>query len=335
MNRNGAGRTERSGRKIVRAWLMMLAALTVAGCHPSLPPPPAPLSAAEMVADVRYLGDPARGGRLAGSFSGREAAAYIARRFVEAGVVPIFPGSCADAGACPAVMRQTFRLHYWQISGTGVNVAGLVPGADPALRGEYVVVGAHYDHIGNLASLSLDPERSGVRPGADDNASGTAALLELARRLARRPARRSVLFVAFDAEELGLLGSAHFVADPPLPLDSAIAMLNLDMVGRLRRGRITIEGAAANPAWARVLEAANGDLGLDLRTKPPSSDSDQASFDGTGIPAIQFFTDLHPDYHTIGDRVERLNQWGMLRVVELAERVLREIGRTAGKPLNR
>ncbi len=269
-----------------------------------------------MAADVGYLGDAARDGRVLGSAGRDQAMSYIARRFREAGLDP--------------VIRQPFDVHGVLMNGEGVNVAGIARGSDARLRGQYVVVGAHYDHIGRLAPLSRDPARTGIRPGADDNASGVATLLELARRVARRPAARTIVFVAFDAEELGLLGSAKFIAGAPLPLDSAVAMINLDMVGRLRRGRLTVIGASTHPAWEAILLDANEGVDLDLRFEPMDDDSDHATFHHAGIPAIHLFTGLHPDYHTTEDRVERLNDYGMLRVADLAERALR---RAAASPV--
>ncbi len=310
-----ARRTGRTRRRGVTRWIAAVLVFVLVGCQPPLPPPPAPPVAAEMAADVGYLGDPDRDGRVLGSEGRDEAMQYIARGFRQAGLEP--------------VIRQAFEVHGLLTSGEGANVAGIVRGTDPSLAGQYVVVGAHYDHIGRLAVLSRDPDQTGVRPGADDNASGAAALLELARRLARRPTARTIVFVAFDAEELGLLGSEHFVRHAPLPLDSAVAMVNLDMVGRLRRGRLTIVGASTHPGWSGLLKRANDHVGLELRFRPPDDDSDHATFNDSGVPAIHLFTGLHAEYHTAGDRVELLNEYGMLRVVELAERVLRAVAASA------
>ncbi len=302
----------------------LVALVLAAGCAP-LPPPPPPPGAGQLWADVAYIGDPDRVGRQLGSPGRDSVTAYIARAFAAAGLRPVGTGECAAGPPCESAFAQPFPVSAVTSWGGGLNVVGLVPGTDPSLGGRPVVVGAHYDHVGRVESLSRDPGTPGVRPGADDNASGTAALLELARRLGRRPAPRPVLFVAFDAEELGLIGSEHFVADGPLPPDSLVAMLNLDMVGRLRGGRLTVRGAVSDDRWRDVVEGANADVGLSLLFRSAGGGSDHMPFLRSGVPALHFFTGLHPDYHTRRDRVDRLNVAGMLRVVDLVEAVLREV----------
>lgn len=283
-----------------------------------------------MAADVAYLGDPARHGRELGSAGRDSAASYIARHFEADGVAPAMPGRCdgSSGRACAAVYEDSFQVRPGVAitEGLGRNVVGVVPGTDPARRGQVILVGAHYDHIGRLAQYSRDPHAPGVRPGADDNASGTAAMMELARRTARRPLARTVLFVAFDAEELGLIGSEQLVPDLPVPLDSLVAMLNLDMVGRLRNGELTVRGVSSADDWTEILERANRDVGLDLRLRATGGSSDHVTFLRHGVPSIHFFTGFHSDYHRRTDVVERVDVAGMLRVVELAERVLRELG---------
>lgn len=303
---------------------LLLAAL-LTGCAGTLPPPPPPPAATEIGEDVAYLADPARQGRQLGSRGRDSAAAWIARRFQAAGLRPAFPGRCGRRDPCPpGGWGDAFVLPSWSIGGTGVNVGGVVEGEDPRLRGRVVVVGAHYDHIGRLAQYSRDPMTSGIRPGADDNASGTAALLELARRVSERPLPVTVLFVAFDAEELGLFGSRHLLVDPPVPSDSIVAMLNFDMVGRMRRGRLTVHNVGSAPWWREALQAANQD-GLRLDLEHGGGASDHVAFREAGIPALHFYTGTHADYHRRGDRVERINHLGILRVVDLAERLLRRI----------
>jgi aminopeptidase YwaD len=145
------------------------------------------------------------------------------------------------------------------------NVVGVLPGSDRETNTEVVVVGAHWDHLGTGASASLDPEGAGkLHPGADDNASGVAAMLEVARSFAprRRELRRSLLFVGFGAEELGTLGSFYLVQHPPVPVDHIVAMVNLDMVGRLRSGRLEVHGVGTSPSWKPLLERAGRLPGL-------------------------------------------------------------------------
>src|SRR6185436_6331968 len=211
------------------------------------------------------------------------------------------------------------------------NVVAAVVGSDPALRGQYVVLGAHFDHLGRSIDGALDPEAgNAIRNGADDNASGTAAILELARRLAARPTRRSIVVVHFSGEELGLLGSQWFVEHSPVPLDSIDAMLNFDMVGRLRRDRLIVFGLGTAAELPALVDGANLAPKLDLATMDDGfGPSDHSSFYAKGIPVLHFFTDLHEDYHRATDDVEKIDAAGEARVVAVAERVVRAIAARA------
>jgi acetylornithine deacetylase/succinyl-diaminopimelate desuccinylase-like protein len=207
------------------------------------------------------------------------------------------------------------------------NVVALIPGRDAALRGEYVVIGAHFDHLGRSPAGALDPEaKDAIRNGADDNASGTAAVLELARIFAGRPARRSILVAHFSGEELGLLGSQWLVEHAPVPLDSITGMVNFDMVGRLRNDRLIVYGVATALELPGILDSAN--IAPRLRVSAQGDGfgpSDHSSFYAKGIPVLHFFTDLHDDYHRATDDVEKIDFTGEARVVAMAERVVRAI----------
>lgn len=216
------------------------------------------------------------------------------------------------------------------------NVVGLLPGVDPALRDELVVVGAHYDHLGFGGEGSMAEGVRAVHNGADDNASGTAALLEIAEELAggQRPAR-SVLFIAFSGEEKGLLGSVHYVENPLVPLDRTVAMLNLDMVGRLRDGTVTVFGTATAEEWSELVARANESLPepLTLALRPDGyGPSDHASFYGKGIPVLHFFTNTHPQYHRPEDDWETVNARGIERVAGLATETVRRLTAGPGAP---
>ena len=204
------------------------------------------------------------------------------------------------------------------------NVVGLLPRG--AGEREAIVVGAHYDHLGLGLSGSLDPSPEGkVHPGADDNASGVAGLLELARRLAAGtgPLRRSVYFVAFGAEELGVLGSSHFIKSPPRPIDRIAAMFNLDMIGRLRDDTLDVHGVGTSPVWRPLVEEAARRAGLKPRFHEGGyGPSDHSPFYAAGRPVFFVFTGVHPDYHRPSDVAERISAEGILRVVDLVEPVL-------------
>jgi hypothetical protein len=198
----------------------------------------------------------------------------------------------------------------------GKNVIGLLPGHDPARRNETVIVGAHYDHLGLGGFGSLDPDSAGrVHNGADDNASGAAMLIQIAARMARSPPARTVLFIAFSGEELGLLGSAHYVKQPLYPLSATIAMINLDMVGRLRNRRLIVYGARTAKEFPALLDSLNWHAGFDLKAQGDGyGPSDQSSFYAAGRPVLHVFTDLHDDYHRTTDDWQKIDPEGFRRV---------------------
>ncbi|HLE60469.1 MAG TPA: M20/M25/M40 family metallo-hydrolase [Thermoanaerobaculaceae bacterium] len=203
-----------------------------------------------------------------------------------------------------------------------LNVVALLPGSDPALSDEVVLVGAHYDHLGygGEGTNTLAPDVRAVHPGADDNASGTAGMLEIARRMvAARPAR-TLVFVAFSGEEEGLLGSSHFVQHPLLPKEKIVAMLNLDMVGRPKAGpALTIGGYGTAAQWPGLVEKLNANHHLKLSTnKGGFGASDHSSFYAADIPVLFLFTGAHEDYHKPSDTADRLNYPGMAEVVGFA-----------------
>ncbi len=194
--------------------------------------------------------------------------------------------------------------------GTTANVIGILPGTDARLKDEVVVVGAHYDHLGRGGEGSLAPDQIGVvHPGADDNASGTATVMALARSFAAQGgAPRTLVFIAFAAEELGILGSTHYVRHPALPLDKTVLMINLDMVGRLRDGKLYVGGVDSGSGLRRVVtDAAKGlPLTLELRGDPFAS-SDHSAFYPAGRPVLFFFTGAHGDYHRPSDTWDKVN----------------------------
>ncbi len=244
-----------------------------------------------------------------------------------------------DVGPTP----HSRRLDGWRIAGKidvarqqtiAKNVVGLLPGEGP-LAAEAVVVGAHYDHLGFGGHGSLTSGQKVVHNGADDNASGVAALIEIARQLAAReqPLRRSVVFVAFTGEERGLLGSSHYVNHPVIPIEKTVAMLNMDMVGRLRDEKVIIVGTDTAPEFGPMLDRVNGPLGLNLvRKQGGFSPSDQTAFYVKEIPALHFFTGTHEHYHKPTDDFERLNIAGIRRVARLVGDAIVELANSDARP---
>lgn len=268
-----------------------------------------------ILTDLRYLADDAREGRGAGTEGLDSAAAYLAAQFRQSGLRP----------AGTDEFFQMFELDptapalaHSGIGGAAVkNVVGLIPGSG-RLAGQAIVIGAHYDHLGLGGSGSLDPDSVGVvHNGADDNASGTAALLETARILSRRaaPDVRTIVFVAFTAEELGLIGSDYYVKNPSVANDSTYAMLNFDMVGRLRENKLVTGGTGSAPEFPQLLDSVNAGYGLNLAAQDdPWGRSDHSSFYAAGIPVIHFLTDTHEDYHRTTDDWDKINVDGIERV---------------------
>jgi len=216
------------------------------------------------------------------------------------------------------------------------NVVGVLPGSETALRDQAIVIGAHYDHVGVGGHLSVSPERVGqIHNGADDNASGTSAIIEMARVAAADKSRfpRSLVFVAFAGEERGLLGSAHYTTVPPIPIDGTWAMLNLDMVGRAG-GSVDVSGLEVSPSMEQDLKAASkavGSLGI-RREGPGAGRSDDSSFLDRRVPAINFFTGFHGDYHRPSDDWERVDLPGTSQVATLALELAASLSARDTKP---
>jgi len=289
------------------------------------------------IAAVRYLADDALRGRLAGSAGERCAGEYIANRMRRAGLAPAGQnGTYFQDVPLGSVAKPKAP------AGTGRNVIGVLHGTDPRLRQEYIVVGAHYDHLGYGDFGSLSPEGRRIHNGADDNASGVAVLLETAERLSQQRPARSVLFVAFSGEESGLLGSMHFVEQPPVPLGQLKGMLNLDMVGRLRQGGLIVYGIGTATEWEGIVTRASTAAGV----KPGlESDgygaSDHTSFYLKDIPVLHFFTNTHDEYHRPEDDWQLIDGDGLERVATIFTAVTREVAsaeraltlvRGAGRP---
>ena len=295
----------------------------VSACQPHASPVrPVSESALRLAADVDTLASRALDGRRAGTPGADSAADFIARRYQRLGLGAVPMPGCDQAVSCGTTYFQIFR----NSDGAFHNVVAFVEGLDSARRTDFVVVGAHFDHLGHSPTFAMD-RRAGfvLRPGADDNASGTAAVLELARRFAGHAARRSILVVNFDAEEEGLVGSRAMLATTPIPRAAMVFMLNLDMVGRLRGDQLYIASRHMAPGVRAVFDTAAKAVGIHAEFTTSDDRSDHASFEDDGIAAAELTTGMHADYHKASDVPNRLNIEGLDRVVDLAEFVVRRI----------
>ncbi len=253
------------------------------------------------------------------------------------------------------------------------NVIGILPGSDPKLKNETIVIGAHYDHLGmggeGSGSLSA---RTGIHHGADDNASGVAGLLELARMLSAQKPRRTIMFIAFSGEEEGLIGSNYYVNHPIVPLASTVAMINMDMIGRLKEKKLIVGGAGTAQEWRSMIDADNsvqsmtvslnspisaasatlsaalpivlGSNGQPVVTLDPAKPfdltlnedgygpSDHSSFYAKQVPVLFFWTGNHDDYHKPSDTADKINYEGEARVVSFVERIVRDIDKSDKRP---
>ncbi|MFQ6608279.1 MAG: M28 family peptidase [Fidelibacterota bacterium] len=231
----------------------------------------------------------------------------------------------------PAVVQIETDIE--KVPANSANVVGLVEGTDPELKEEYIVVGAHYDHLGWGGEGSMVKDTVAIHNGADDNASGTAGVIELAEWFAANPQPRSLIFVSFGGEELGLLGSAAFVEKPPVPPEQMVAMVNMDMIGRLEGREMVVGGAGTSSIWKDLITEKA--VAFDLEPKFDDSgfgSSDHQSFYTKEIPVLFFFTGTHKDYHRPSDDWYWINAEGEEQVLKLVREVLVDLGHRSQRP---
>jgi aminopeptidase YwaD len=295
--------------------------------------------------------------------SQQTAAALLHHSFPAASVVPTAPDlgqqimptgqtgphAVALTGVSVSLTTDTKRQ-----DAPGYNIVGGLEGNDPQLKNEVVVIGAHYDHLGRGGEGSLAPRSGEVHHGADDNASGVAGLLEIARDFAahKKELKRSVVFIAFSGEEEGLIGSNYYVNHPLVPLAQTVAMINMDMIGRLKDGKLTVGGigtaadfkslvSQANIAKELVKKGLGGApdefMAHDLFNLALSEDgfgpSDHSSFYAKQIPVLFFFTNSHDDYHKPSDTADKINYEGELGVIDLVRSIAWKLDTDAAKPV--
>jgi Zn-dependent M28 family amino/carboxypeptidase len=287
---------------------------------------PAVFDAQLMQRDIEWLADPAREGRGPGTAGLAAAADYLAAAFKQAKLKSVAEVAATSVSANANGYFQSFAFTP---PGARVpielrNVIGVLPGTDPRFAGEAVLVTAHYDHLGRSGPGVRMSEVGRVHPGADDNASGVAVILELARAAAGAGLPRTVVFVAFSGEESGLQGSKHFVANAvPVPASGIRSVLNLDTVGRLRDGELSALATDTASEWQHVFRGIGFSTGIAVRNIPGASQSsDQQSFIEKGIPAVQLFTGAHLDYHRPTDTADRIDLDGLVKVATVAREAL-------------
>jgi len=266
---------------------------------------------------VGYLADDKLKGREAGRAGGRAAGQYLADRFEKLKLQTAGDG-------------DTFFQNF---SGRYRNVVALLEGSDEQLRREVIVIGAHYDHVGFGNESNSRGPIGRIHNGADDNASGTAAVMELAEAftMLAEPPRRSIVFIGFDAEEKGLFGSQHWCKQPTVDRDRLAAMINLDMVGRLRDDRLCVFGSRTGIGLRRLISRQNEDLKLSFSWEMKAK-ADHYPFFKRNVPTLMFNTGLHDVYHTPKDDAHLINNAGMQRVTRFVFEVAHELAQRDDLP---
>jgi len=243
------------------------------------------------------------------------------------------------AGFAIPGITVTLKTNVIRQQQTGNNVVAYLPATTP-LTGvvkPWVAVGAHYDHLGRGTtggSLAGKEEANAIHHGADDNASGTATVLAIGEALSTQPRKRHLLIALWSGEELGLLGSAAFVAKPPVPLDALAGYLNFDMVGRVADNKLTVQATGTSAMWPKLLEQANIAAGFDLvLQEDPYQPTDVGSFNTASVACLTFFTGAHQEYHRPSDTADKINYEDLVRVGELASGVIKRLMDSPEAPL--
>jgi hypothetical protein len=235
-------------------------------------------------------------------------------------------------------MTVTVRAKVERERHTAYNIAGYLPATGrPAPDRPWLALGAHYDHLGhgeNGSSLAAKEDAGKVHAGADDDASGDAAVLAVGGILAKQPRPRHVLLAFWSGEELGLLGSTAFVAAPPIKIADIAAYLNFDMVGRMQDNKLSVQATGTSKSWDKMIEQANVKAGFNVNVQPdPYQPTDVATFNTAGVPSLNFFTGAHTDYHKPSDTADKIDYDDLDRVVDFAASIARRIEDTPEAPV--
>ena len=272
----------------------------------------------------------------AASVSSEVASAIFGQRPLEEVQKEFDSGNPHTAGFELPDVTVTLRTAIVRQRQTARNVVAYLPATGPVTGVEkpWIVVGAHYDHLGRGASgNSLATRDEAGRPhlGADDNASGAAAVLAIMEQLARQPKRQRHVVAAFwSAEEIGLVGSNAFVNGAPVPIADVAAYLNFDMVGRMRDNKLVVQATGTSPAWGSIIERANVAAGFDLTLQPdPYQPTDVATFNQAGVPSLSFTTGAHADYHKPSDTADKINYEDLDRIAGMAAAIVTRLDQNA------
>ena len=282
-------------------------------------------NAGELAPAAFDISAPGSQGILAVSLDGDAAERLFAGSGVSVGEIQAgLDAGEVDTGSFPIPGFATLAVNLDRIAGSGANVVGVLPAADGSVAPPWIAVGAHYDHLGMGGAGSLQPHGpTETHPGADDNASGVAAALAVARAAAADPLPRPLLVGFWSGEESGLLGSTAFVRDEVRPAQ-VLAYINLDMVGRLEDNRLTVQAMGSSPVWPGIVERANVPAGFDLALDDdPYLPTDSSAFNAREVPTLNLFTGTHADYHRPSDTADKLDYEGLARVARFAGLVAR------------
>jgi hypothetical protein len=290
----------------------------------ALAEPPPVFSQGALMGHIEWLAAPEREGRGIGTKGLDAAAEYVAAAFMAIGLRP---------GGDQGTYFQSFVSVRTPTGAptTLRNVIGVLPGTKPELAGQAALLTAHYDHLGFGWPDVRAGDEGRLYPGADDNASGVAVMLELAKVLSTgAPPQRTLVFVAFTGEEAGRLGSRHYVDHPAFPLDKTIGVINLDTVGRLHDRKVSVIATGTATEWQHIFRGAGFTTGVEGRMIPDSLESsDQKSFIDRGVPAVQVFTGPHADYHRPGDTADKVDAAGLVKVATFVREAIAYLGERA------
>jgi len=279
--------------------------------------------------DLSYLADDKLEGREVGTKGADVAANYIAGRFESLGLLP--KGDMDRSAGGQQSYFQYFKQKPKGIHGEtlpdsvkeieGKNVVGFLDNHAATT----IVIGAHYDHLGYGDESSLNMGVKAIHNGADDNASGTSALFQLAKALKGKDLNNNYLFIAFTGEEKGLWGSGYYAKNPTISITSINYMINMDMIGRFYENKLAVYGTGTSPVWNDLLKKVIPDSIKLTKTESGVGPSDHTSFYLKDIPVLHFFTGQHEDYHKPSDDVEKINFSGMVTVISLIEQIINEL----------